>query len=117
VRLIAIIIALFFAGSTVADDWKEYDNAEYSFAIHFPVDPTIGATTYRTADGRSFAAHEVPPSLSRMFGYRGCALRRPQGVKRTRHHSPLEDGSRGRGHGGRSTMLTNPVVAGRIPAG
>jgi hypothetical protein len=56
-RLIAIFLALFFAGSAVADDWKEYDNAEYSFAIHFPVDPTIGATTYRTADGRSFAAH------------------------------------------------------------
>jgi hypothetical protein len=57
VRLIAIIIALFFAGSAMADDWKDYENTEYSFAIHFPVDPTIEATTYRTGDGRSFAAH------------------------------------------------------------
>jgi hypothetical protein len=57
VRLIACIVALFFTGSALADDWKEYDNAEYSFAIHFPVDPTLQATTYRTADGRSFNAH------------------------------------------------------------
>jgi hypothetical protein len=30
VRLIAIAIALFFAGSAAAADWKEYDNAEAS---------------------------------------------------------------------------------------
>jgi hypothetical protein len=57
VRLIAIVVALFVAGSAAAEDWKEYDNAEYSFTIHFPVDPTLEATTYRTADGRSFNAH------------------------------------------------------------
>jgi hypothetical protein len=57
VRMIAIALALFFAGSAAAADWKEYDNAEYSFAIHFPLDPTFEATTYRTADGRSFDAH------------------------------------------------------------
>ncbi len=56
-RLISIILALFFAGSALAEDWKEYDNAEYSFTIHFPVDPTLEATAYRTADGRSFNAH------------------------------------------------------------
>jgi hypothetical protein len=57
VRLTSIILVLFFAGSAAAEDWKEYDNSEYSFTIHFPVDPTLEATTYRTADGRSFNAH------------------------------------------------------------
>ena len=55
-RLFSIILALFFAGSAMADDWKEYENPEYSFSIHFPVDPIIEATTYRTVDGRSFEA-------------------------------------------------------------
>jgi len=54
VRVFAIILALVFAGSARADDWKEYDNPEYSFAIHFPVDPTVEATTYRAGDGRAF---------------------------------------------------------------
>ncbi len=53
-RVFAIILALVFAGSALADDWKEYDNPEYSFAIHFPVDPTVEATTYRAGDGRAF---------------------------------------------------------------
>jgi hypothetical protein len=57
VRLIPFVLALFFAGSAMADDWREYDNAEYSFAIHFPLDPTPETATYRTADGRSFEAH------------------------------------------------------------
>jgi hypothetical protein len=56
-RLIAVILALFFTVSALADDWKEYDNAEYSFAIHFPMDPTLETTTYQAADGRSFNAH------------------------------------------------------------
>jgi hypothetical protein len=51
------ILALFFAGSAAPADWKEYENPEYSFAIHFPVDPTLEATTFRTADGRSLEAH------------------------------------------------------------
>ena len=55
-RLIAVI-ALFFTGSAVADDWKDYDNAKYSFAIHFPVEPTVETTTYQAANGRSFNAH------------------------------------------------------------
>jgi hypothetical protein len=54
VRLFAIILALVLAGSVRADDWKEYENPEYSFAIHFPIDPTVEATTYRAGDGRSF---------------------------------------------------------------
>jgi hypothetical protein len=56
-RLIGIFLALFFTGSAKADDWKEYANPEYSFTIHFPVDPTVEAATYRTADGRAFEAH------------------------------------------------------------
>jgi hypothetical protein len=49
--------AVFFAGSAGPADWKEYENPEYSFAISFPVDPTLEATTFRTADGRSLEAH------------------------------------------------------------
>ena len=55
-RLIPILLALFFTGSAMADDWKEYENKDYAFTIHFPADPTVEAATYRTADGRSFPA-------------------------------------------------------------
>jgi hypothetical protein len=48
--------ALFFAGSAAPADWKDYENPEHSFAISFPVDPTLEATTFRTADGRSLEA-------------------------------------------------------------
>jgi hypothetical protein len=51
------ILALFFGGSAVPADWKEYENPAYSFAISFPVNPTLEATTFRTADGRSLEAH------------------------------------------------------------
>jgi len=57
VRLIAVVLAMFFTSSAMADDWKDYDNAEYSFAIHFPVEPTVETTTYQAANGRSFNAH------------------------------------------------------------
>jgi hypothetical protein len=56
-RLIAIFFALFFAGPAAADDWKEYENRDYSFSIHFPADPTVEAATYQASEGRSFAAH------------------------------------------------------------
>jgi hypothetical protein len=55
-RLIPILLALFFTGSAIADDWTEYENRDYSFTIHFPVNPTVETATYRTADGRSFPA-------------------------------------------------------------
>jgi len=56
-RLISMILSLFFAGSAATPDWKDYQSLEYSFAIQFPTDPTFEATTFRTADGRSLAAH------------------------------------------------------------
>ncbi len=55
-RLISLILAM-FAGSAAPSDWMDYENPEYSFAIQFPVDPTLEATTFRTADGRSLQAH------------------------------------------------------------
>jgi hypothetical protein len=55
-RLISIILAI-FAGSAAPSDWMDYESPEYSFAIQFPVDPTLEATTFRTADGRSLEAH------------------------------------------------------------
>ena len=57
VRVIATALAVLFASAALADDWKEYENRDYSFTIHFPVDPTVEAATYQAADGRSFPAH------------------------------------------------------------
>jgi hypothetical protein len=57
VRLIPILLVLFFTGSAMADDWKDYENRDFAFTIHFPGDPTVEAATYRAADGRSFPAH------------------------------------------------------------
>jgi hypothetical protein len=34
----------------------EYDYPDYSFTVHFPLDPRIETTTYQAPDGRSFAA-------------------------------------------------------------
>jgi hypothetical protein len=56
-RVIATAVALFFTGAALADDWREYENQDYSFTIHFPVDPTVETATYQAADGRSFPAH------------------------------------------------------------
>jgi hypothetical protein len=44
-------------GAALADDWKEYENQNYSFTIHFPVDPTVETAVYQAADGHSFPAH------------------------------------------------------------
>jgi hypothetical protein len=57
VRVIATAFALLFTGAALADDWKEYENRNYSFSIHFPGDPTVETATYQAADGRTFPAH------------------------------------------------------------
>jgi hypothetical protein len=57
VRLIPILLTLFLTGPVMADDWKEYENQDYSFTIHFPVDPTVETAAYQATDGRSFPAH------------------------------------------------------------
>jgi hypothetical protein len=56
-RAIATAITLVFAGAALADEWKEYENRDYGFTVHFPGDPTIETATYKAADGRSFPAH------------------------------------------------------------
>jgi hypothetical protein len=48
---------LFLTSAALADDWKEYENQDYSFANHFPVVPTVETAMYQAADGRSFPAH------------------------------------------------------------
>jgi hypothetical protein len=53
----ATALALFFTSAALADDWKEYENRDYSFTVHFPGDPTVETATYRAADGGSFPAH------------------------------------------------------------
>lgn len=55
-RLIAIMVVLFLAGPAAAANWKEYDYPEDSFTVHFPADPKIEITTYRTSDGGSLKA-------------------------------------------------------------
>jgi hypothetical protein len=57
VRLIPILLASFFIGSAMADDWKDYENRDYAFTIHFPGDPTVDTAAYKATDGRSFPAH------------------------------------------------------------
>src|SRR5215470_2539456 len=52
-RPIAIILALFFAGSpAVAQSWKEYAYPDDFFSVAFPTDPKVETTTYQAADGR-----------------------------------------------------------------
>jgi hypothetical protein len=57
VRAVVTALALFLTGAALADDWKEYENQNYSFTIHFPVDPTVETAVYQAADGHSFPAH------------------------------------------------------------
>src|SRR5262245_57969905 len=51
-RLVPFIITLFLAGPATAADWMEYAYPDYSFTVHFPLDPKIEITTYQAADGR-----------------------------------------------------------------
>jgi hypothetical protein len=37
-------------------EWKEYQPPDHSFTVHFPTDPNVETTAYRTADGGSFDA-------------------------------------------------------------
>jgi hypothetical protein len=55
-RVIAFILALVLAGPASAADWKEYSYPDFSFTVHFPVDPKIEITAYEASDGRSFEA-------------------------------------------------------------
>jgi hypothetical protein len=55
-RLSAFLFAMSLAcAAGAADDWKEYESPDHSFTVHFPIDPKIEATAYRT-DGHSFDA-------------------------------------------------------------
>ena len=50
VRVIATAFALLFTGAALADDWREYENRDHSFTIHFPAAPTVEAATYQAAE-------------------------------------------------------------------
>lgn len=56
-RLSAFFFAMFLACPVGAAEWKEYESPDHKFTAHFPTDPTIATTAYRTPDGRSFDAH------------------------------------------------------------
>jgi hypothetical protein len=56
-RIVATALALLLTGPVLADDWKEYENRDYGFTVHFPGDPSVETSTYKAVDGRSFPAH------------------------------------------------------------
>jgi hypothetical protein len=55
-RHFALLLALILAAPASADEWKEFDSSDHAFTAHFPTDPKIEATTYKTPDGRAFSA-------------------------------------------------------------
>ena len=55
-RLIALSFAMLLAGPAAAQQWTEYQSPDAAFTVHFPTDPNIETTTYRTPDGRAFGA-------------------------------------------------------------
>jgi hypothetical protein len=57
VRLSGLFFAMVLAYPVAAADWKEYESPDHSFTVHFPADPNVELTAYRTPDGRSFDAH------------------------------------------------------------
>jgi hypothetical protein len=57
VRLSGLFFAMVLAYPVAAADWKEYESPDHSFTVHFPADPNVELTAYRTPDGRSFEAH------------------------------------------------------------
>jgi hypothetical protein len=59
-RVIATALALISTGAAQADDWKEYENRDYGFTVHFPGDPTVEMATDKGPDRRSFPAHVFP---------------------------------------------------------
>jgi hypothetical protein len=56
-RLSAFFVAMILAWPVTAAEWKEYESPDRSFTVHFPADPNIEMTAYRSPDGRSFDAH------------------------------------------------------------
>ena len=55
-RLIALSFAMLLAGPAAAQQWTEYQSPDAAFTVHFPTDPNIETTTYRTPDGLAFGA-------------------------------------------------------------
>lgn len=55
-RASAIFLAMILAGPAAAQQWTEYQSPDAAFTVHFPTDPNIATTTYRTPDGHSFGA-------------------------------------------------------------
>ena len=47
-RLVAPFFAMLLAGPAAAQQWTEYQSPDAAFTVHFPTDPNIETTTYRT---------------------------------------------------------------------
>jgi len=48
VRLSGLFFAMVLAYPVAAADWKEYESPDHSFTVHFPTDPNVELTAYRT---------------------------------------------------------------------
>ena len=49
---LVIFAALAATAPAAAQEWREYAYPNYSFAVSFPVEPTVEMTSYQAADGR-----------------------------------------------------------------
>ncbi|HLH96473.1 MAG TPA: hypothetical protein VKW08_15260 [Xanthobacteraceae bacterium] len=62
---VLLVLAALLAGRPAcAQDWKEYAYPDYAFAVSFPVEPTVEATTYQTAEGRLAPARTYAASAA-----------------------------------------------------
>jgi hypothetical protein len=62
-RVITFVLALLLAGPAASGDWKEYEYPDYSFTVHFPVDPNIEMGAYPATEGHSFEARIYTATL------------------------------------------------------
>ncbi len=51
------VVAFSAASPALAQQWVDYVNPEYRFAVNFPVDPTEQDSTYTSSDGTTLNAH------------------------------------------------------------
>jgi hypothetical protein len=56
-RMLVVLAAVIASAPASAQSWKEYAYPSYSFAVSFPAEPKIEATTYQAVDGRAVEAH------------------------------------------------------------
>jgi hypothetical protein len=56
IKLVPVIMALFFSQAALAQDWDEYVNRDNFFSVNLPDDPTATEAPYKTAKGTNLTA-------------------------------------------------------------